>query len=223
QPVYALNFVNERFDPDESVYYHDYRIVNIADVEKQIEGLELVFIELPKFRPSSRADGRLYDLWLTFLTQIENASERVPQELLDNEVTCDAVRYLERNSYTKSQLETYEKYLDAIRVERTFYVDALAKGWEEGKAEGWEEGKAEGRAEGEAIGWEKGEAIGREKGREEGESIGMAKGEAVGREKGKAEVVISCSRNGIPLEQIQLITGLDRERIEEILHGNNEV
>ncbi|MDR1407487.1 MAG: Rpn family recombination-promoting nuclease/putative transposase, partial [Tannerella sp.] len=136
QPVYALNFVNERFDPDESVYYHDYRIVNIADVEKQIEGLELVFIELPKFRPSSRADGRLYDLWLTFLTQIGNASERVPQELLDNEVTCDAVRYLERNSYTKSQLETYEKYLDAIRVERTFYVDALAKGWEEGKAEG---------------------------------------------------------------------------------------
>ncbi|MDR1407317.1 MAG: hypothetical protein LBJ23_04645, partial [Tannerella sp.] len=158
-------------------------------------------------RPSSRADGRLYDLWLTFLTQIENASERVPQELLDNEVTCAAVRYLERNSYTKSQLETYEKYLDAIRVERTFYVDALAKGWEEGKAEGREEG----------------EAIGREKGREEGEAIGMAKGEAVGREKGKAEVVISCRRNGIPLEQIQLVTGLDRERIEEILHADNEI
>ncbi|MDR1407132.1 MAG: PD-(D/E)XK nuclease family transposase, partial [Tannerella sp.] len=211
-----------RFDPDESVYYHDYRIVNIADVEKQIEGLELVFIELPKFRPSNRADGRLYDLWLTFLTQIGNASERVPQELLDNEVTCAAVRYLERNSYTKSQLETYEKYLDAIRVERTFYVDALAKGWEEGKAEGWEEGraegKAEGREEGEAIGREKGEAIGREKGREEGEVIGIEKGKA----EGKAEVVITCSRNGIPLEQIQLVTGLDRERIEEILQANSE-
>ncbi|MDR1408401.1 MAG: hypothetical protein LBJ23_10220, partial [Tannerella sp.] len=140
-------------------------------------------------------------LWLTFLTQIGNASERVPQELLDNEVTCDAVRYLERTSYTKSQLETYEKYLDAIRVERTFYVDALAKGWEEGKAEGWEEGKAEGRKEGEAIGMAKGEA----------------KGKAEGRAEGKAEVVITCSRNGIPLEQIRLVTGLDLERIEEIL------
>ncbi|MDR1406971.1 MAG: Rpn family recombination-promoting nuclease/putative transposase, partial [Tannerella sp.] len=199
-------------------YYHDYRIVNIADVEKQIEGLELVFIELPKFRPSSRADGRLYDLWLTFLTQIGNASERVPQELLDNEVTCDAVRYLERTSYTKSQLETYEKYLDAIRVERTFYVDALAKGWEEGKAEGREEGKEEGREEGKAIGREEGEAIGMAK----GEAIGLAKGEAAGREKGKAEVVITCRRNGIPLEQIQLVTGLDRERIEEILLADSE-
>ncbi|MDR1407539.1 MAG: hypothetical protein LBJ23_05780, partial [Tannerella sp.] len=111
------------------------------------------------------------------------------------------------NSYTKSQLETYEKYLDAIRVERTFYVDALAKGWEEGKAEGWEEGKAEG----EAIGIEKGKA----KGREEGEAIGI--------EKGKAEVVITCRRNGIPLEQIRLVTGLDRERIEEILRADSDV
>jgi predicted transposase YdaD len=131
----------------------------------------------------------------------------VPQELLDNEVTCAAVRYLERNSYTKSQLETYEKYLDAIRVERTFYVDALAKGWEEGKAEG------------EAIGIEKGKA----EGRAEGKVEGREEGEAIGIEKGKAEVVITCRRNGIPLEQIQLVTGLDRERIEEILRADNEV
>ncbi|MDR1407956.1 MAG: hypothetical protein LBJ23_07920, partial [Tannerella sp.] len=94
------------------------------------------------------------------------------------------------NSYTKSQLETYEKYLDAIRVERTFYVDALAKGWEEGKAEG--------------------------------EAIGIEKGKAEGRAESNAEVVITCRRNGIPLEQIRLVTGLDLERIEEILRANSE-
>ncbi|MDR1381069.1 MAG: Rpn family recombination-promoting nuclease/putative transposase [Tannerella sp.] len=211
QPVYALNFVNDTFDPDESVYYHDYKVVNIANVEKQKEGLELVFIELPKFRPTNRADRKLYDLWLMFLTQIRNASTEVPAELLDNEVVRDAVQYLERNSYTKAQLETYDKYLDAIRVERTFYVDALAKGLKEGEAIGIEKG--------EAIGIEKGEAIGIEK----GEAIGIEKGRAEGKAEGKAEVVIACSRNGFSLEQIQLITGLKKEEIEKILHADNQI
>ncbi|MDR2764216.1 MAG: Rpn family recombination-promoting nuclease/putative transposase, partial [Tannerella sp.] len=74
QPVYALNFVNDTFDPDPDVYYHDYKIVNIENVEKQIEGLELVFIELPKFRPAGRAEKKLFDLWLTFLTGIRAGS-----------------------------------------------------------------------------------------------------------------------------------------------------
>jgi predicted transposase/invertase (TIGR01784 family) len=45
QPVYALSFVNEVFDADPAVFYHDYKIVNIEHTEKRIEGLELVFIE----------------------------------------------------------------------------------------------------------------------------------------------------------------------------------
>ncbi|MDR1454977.1 MAG: hypothetical protein LBJ01_04935, partial [Tannerella sp.] len=141
---------------------------------------------------------KLYDLWLTFLTQIRNASTEVPQELLDNEVVRDAVQYLERNSYTKIQLDAYEKYRDAILVERTFYVDALAKG--------------------EAVGMEKGEAIGIAKGKAEG----RAEGEAIGKAKGKAEVVITCSRNGFSREQIQLITGLSKEAIEQILHADSQ-
>jgi predicted transposase/invertase (TIGR01784 family) len=185
KPVYSLNFINDSFDSDDSVYYHDYRITNVANAKKQIDGIELVFIELPKFRPKNRADSKLYDLWLTFLTQIKNDSEAVPKELMENELTRDAVQCLEQNSYTRVELDTYDKFLDVIRVERTFHVDALAKGM------------AIGKAEGEAIGIEKGKA------------------------EGKAEVVIACSRAGIPLEQIQLVTGLDREKIEEILRVSN--
>jgi predicted transposase/invertase (TIGR01784 family) len=171
QPVYALNFVNDTFDPDPSVYYHDYKIVNIENMEKQIEGLELVFIELPKFRPTNRAEKKLYDLWLTFLTQIKAGTEQVPPELLEEEVTRDAVKYLERNSYTRSELNTYDKYLDIILTTRTYYVDALA----------------EGRAE--------------------------------GREKSLTETVVNSARIGLSSEQIQAITGLSKERVEEILHS----
>jgi predicted transposase/invertase (TIGR01784 family) len=149
QPVFALNFVNDTFDPDPTVYYHDYKIVNIENVDKQIEGLELVFIELPKFIPTNRAEKKLYDLWLTFLTKIKAGAEHVPPELMEEDIIRDAVQRLERNSYTKAELNAYDKYRDIILTTRTYYVDA----WTEGKIEG----KTEGIIEGIEKGIEKGE------------------------------------------------------------------
>jgi predicted transposase/invertase (TIGR01784 family) len=143
QPVYALNFVNDKFDPDPDVYYHDYKIVNVENVEKQIEGLELVFIELPKYTPTNRAEKKLFDLWLTFLTKIKEGTEEIPPELLEEQVTEKAVKYLERNSYTKAELYAYDKYLDVILTTRTYYADAFHEGVAEGIEKGIEKGKAE--------------------------------------------------------------------------------
>ena len=54
QPVYALSIVNEIFDDDaENQYYHHYRLVHNEDSHKIIEGLQLVFVELPKFKPKN--------------------------------------------------------------------------------------------------------------------------------------------------------------------------
>jgi predicted transposase/invertase (TIGR01784 family) len=147
QPVYALSFVNETFDPDPSVYYHDYKIVNIEHTEKRIEGLELVFIELPKFRPGNRAEKRLYDLWLTFLTQVHEEAREIPPELLEEAVTKEAMQYLEASSYTEEQLEMYDRYWDAVRTQRTYIVDALDEGEAIGLQKGIEKGREEGREE----------------------------------------------------------------------------
>jgi predicted transposase/invertase (TIGR01784 family) len=144
QPVYALSFVNDIFDEDRSVYYHDYKIVNIANTEKRIEGLELVFIELPKFRPVNQADKKLFDLWLKFLTEIKESSTNVPPELLDEEITRDALHCLELNSYTRAQLDAYDRYWDIIRTHSTYLEDKI----EEGIAKGIEEGITKGREEG---------------------------------------------------------------------------
>jgi predicted transposase/invertase (TIGR01784 family) len=147
QPVYALNFVNDTFDSDPNVYYHDYKVVNIENVEKQIEGLELVFIELPKYTPTNRYEKKLFDLWLTFLTKIKGGAETVPPELMTERVTREAIKYLERNSYTKAELIAYDKYRDVILTTRTYYVDAFHEGRGEGKAEGIAEGIEKGKAE----------------------------------------------------------------------------
>jgi predicted transposase/invertase (TIGR01784 family) len=135
QPVYALNFVNEIFEPETAEHYHDYKIVNINDSSRQIEGLELIFIELPKYRPTGRAEKRLYDLWLKFLTAIKNDTEEVPAELYEEALTSEALQYLERNAYSKGQLETYDRYWDIIRTARTLQLDAEAKGRAEGEEE----------------------------------------------------------------------------------------
>ena len=137
QPVYALNFVNEVFERSpgmENEYYHHYKIVNIKDTEKQIEGLEFVFIELPKFKPQNRAEKKLHELWLCFLTEINEGTEEAPKELLENEDIREAVSYMEVAAYTKEQLFTYDNRKIDILTERSIIDDALMKGETIGEA-----------------------------------------------------------------------------------------
>ena len=153
-PVYALNFVNDTFEKSPEMkdeYYHYYKIVNVKDTEKQIEGLEFLFVELPKFKPQNRAEKRLHELWLRFLTEINESTREVPKELLENELTREAVSYMEMGAYTKEQLITYDKWLINAMTERSMLSDALRKG----EAIGLEKGKELGIEEGKAIGEQK--------------------------------------------------------------------
>jgi predicted transposase/invertase (TIGR01784 family) len=129
QPVYSLNLVNKNFEPTEE-FYHHYKIVNIADTEKQIKGLEFVFVELPKFKPQNISEKKLMVLWLRYLTEISD-SDNIPSELLENKEISKAIQYLEESSYTKAELEIYDKVQDAIRTHLTYLYDAK----EEGKRE----------------------------------------------------------------------------------------
>lgn len=51
--------------------------------EKIIEGLHLIFVELPKFKPHNFSEEKMQVLWLRFLTEMGGA-RKVPQEFLDN-------------------------------------------------------------------------------------------------------------------------------------------
>jgi predicted transposase/invertase (TIGR01784 family) len=138
QPVYSLNFVNETFEKSPEMrdeYYHHYKIVNIKNTEKQIKGLEFVFIELTKFSPQNRAEQKLHELWLRFLTEINESTSEAPIELLENSETKEAVGYLEIGAYTKEQLFTYDKVRDGILTERSVLSDAKREGLEQGREE----------------------------------------------------------------------------------------
>jgi predicted transposase/invertase (TIGR01784 family) len=146
QPVYALNFVNDIFEKSPEMineYYHYYKIVNIKNTEKQIKGLEFLFIELPKYKPVNLAEKKLYDLWMLFLTQVNEKTDDIPPELLENDETREAVNYARRAAYSKQQLEAYDKWIINIMTERSILSNALNAGKKEGREEGRKEEKIE--------------------------------------------------------------------------------
>jgi len=140
-PVYGLGIVNAIFDRSTEEWFHHYRTVNIKNTSKVLEGLELVFLELPKFKPQTLEHRKMGVLWLRFLREINEKMVDVPQEFTDNPELSRAMELAQESSYTPAELEAYDKYWDAVRVEKTLTIDAFQEGKTEGKAEGRNEEK----------------------------------------------------------------------------------
>ena len=136
QPVYALSLVNEIFEPDMQSFYHHYKIVHAEQSDKLIEGLEFIFVELPKFKPQKISEKRLQVLWLRYLTEIKDGTSEIAIELLSDPETKEAVDYLQESAFSKAELEYYDKYWDSIQTEKTLYEGAERKGKIEGRNEG---------------------------------------------------------------------------------------
>lgn len=188
QPVYALSLVNAIFEPEmPDVYYHHYNLVHRDDTKKQLEGLEFIFIELPKFKAKKISEKKLSVLWLRFLTEIGEQTEHVPKDLMDEKEISKALQLLETKGFSQAELEYYDRYWDSISTEKTLYSAHELKG------------KEEGLKEGEEIGIKKGEEIGIKKGEEKIKQI--AKNLRVA---------------GMPIDEISSITGLSNKDIEKL-------
>ena len=144
QPVYSLNLVNDIFEPElKDEFYHYYRLVHMEHTNKVIEGLHLIFVELPKFKPHNYSEKKMQVLWLRYLTEINEDTREIPKELLANPELKKAVNALEESAFTDAQLAGYEKFWDIISVEKTLYNSAIRKGMEKGIKEGIKEGHKE--------------------------------------------------------------------------------
>ena len=148
QPVYSLNLVNEVFMKDyPQEFIHNFNIVHDLHSNEIINGLHFTFVELPKFKPQNVKEKKMAVLWLKFLTEINEDTVEVPQELLDNPETSKALQTVEMSAMTKEELWAYEDFWDKLGAERLLFVDSNKISREKGRAEGRAEGIAEGRAE----------------------------------------------------------------------------
>ena len=103
-------------------------------MEKVIDGLHLVFVELPKFfaeqsgkaerKPHTISEKKMQVLWLRFLTEIGEDTKEVPTELIENAEVKQAIEIVEESAYTDEELAQYDKFWGAIRVEQAFVDEA---------------------------------------------------------------------------------------------------
>jgi predicted transposase/invertase (TIGR01784 family) len=203
QPVYALNILDDIFvSPEKNPhYYHHYSIIHTEDPDEKLEGLEFVFIELPKFVPRNLAQKRMAILWLRFLTEVKDREDADYAELRSS---CDelsqALDILKESSFTIGELDHYDRFWDSVRKEKT-YADERA-----------ELAQKEGFSKGEEIGLAK------------GEEIGLAKGEEIGKELGKAELtekmILKCHHKGMTVAEIADLTDVVAEDVLAILRKN---
>lgn len=111
QPIYSLNLVNEIYGrnlPDG--FYHHYRQVYLENTNKMIDGLELVFVQLPKFVPSACIKKDMRSLWLRYLLEIEYRTRKIPSDLLEVPLIRKACDLLEESNFTEAQYYVYEKF-----------------------------------------------------------------------------------------------------------------
>lgn len=196
QPVYSLNLVNEVFEPSLDGYYHYYRMVHEEHSDRIINGLHLVFVELPKFVPHTYKEKKMHVLWLRYLTEINEKTREVPEELLASPEIKKAVTALEESAFTDAQLLGYEKFWDIISVEKTLYNSAERRGI----AAGLKEGMAKGIEEGMAKGIEK----------------GIEKGMKEGKKEEQLAIAANMKKENMPIALIAKITELTKEEIENL-------
>ena len=116
-----------------------------------IEGMHILFFELPKFKPQTITEKKMEVLWLRFLTEIDEKTKRAPAELLENAELNKALEIVEEAAYSEAEMNSYDKFWDAVSWENT--MENKIKRREE---QALKEGEARGLSKGEAIGLEKG-------------------------------------------------------------------
>ena len=127
-PVYGLALVNERFEETTPDWFHHYRLTNTKNLDKTLEGIELVFLELPKFNPKTLEDRKVGVLWMRFLRETGTGLDTIPEEFRESPEVVKAMELAQESAYTRAELEAYDEYLDAVRVAQTVINDALEKG-----------------------------------------------------------------------------------------------
>jgi len=139
--VFSVNILNDIYQDGNNNNYHRYKMSEVGNPNHVISGIEILCIELPKFKPEDYAQKTMLKLWQSFLTSInaKTGQEEISDELMANEEVKEALD-LCRN-LTEEERGYYDGFwgMEFLRKDRDMTVEKI----------GIEKGRAEGRAEGE--------------------------------------------------------------------------
>jgi predicted transposase/invertase (TIGR01784 family) len=131
--VIALTIVNFKMFEYEK-YKSNYILLEKEEFTKYSGDVELIFIELPKFKKSLEECKDIEDKWLYFIKHSEDLSV-IPKNC-ENEIK-DAYEIANTANFSLDELELQRKRKEFIYIQR----NSIEKAKREGHQEGFEEGK----------------------------------------------------------------------------------
>jgi len=130
-PVIALTFTDFRMFEDSEASISHFRLIERKRFIEYSDDVELIFVELPKFKKTLEMLETIKDKWIYFL---KNAGDLnyIPETLSDPciEKAFDTVN---EAALTKEELELQEKRYDYIRMQKGSLVLAREQGLEQGQ------------------------------------------------------------------------------------------
>jgi predicted transposase/invertase (TIGR01784 family) len=143
-PVIALTIVNfEMFDYEK--YKSNYILLEKEDFIEYSGDVELIFIELPKFKKSLEECKDIEDKWLYFIKNSEDLSV-IPKDC-ENEIK-DAYKIANTANFTLDELELQRKRKEFIYIQKSSITKAKREGLEQGIKQGIEQGVKQGIEQG---------------------------------------------------------------------------
>lgn len=129
KPIYTLSLINDVAFPElPEEFYHEFVPMHKNHTDEIIEDFEMIFVELPKFKPSSWKDRKMAVLWLRFLTEIDEHTKDAPTDLAADTLVAKALELVEESAYSDAELLAIDKYWDQISRERTALNAAERRG-----------------------------------------------------------------------------------------------
>lgn len=144
--VYGLALLAHNFRPDDPNWLHHYKMTHQTSSES-LNDMQLIFVELPKFKLQTTSAKRLAILWLRFMSEISEETRVVDPELLSVPEIQEAIMLSEESSYNRAELDAYHSYWDSVSSEKTLLSGKFKLGLEKGHQQGLQQGIEKGRME----------------------------------------------------------------------------
>lgn len=175
------------------------------------DDLELIFVELPKFRKDESQLADMLDKWCYFLRYAKRL-HAIPAALAGEKAIEHAFLIANRAQLSPEELELQERREMFIQDQRGMREKAL----QDGKLQGLELGLQQGLQQGLEQGLEQGKQIGIE----EGKTLGLEQGKALGLEQGALQKARDMARSmkarGMDEAMIADIAGLSQQEVRDL-------
>ena len=141
-PVIALTITDFEMFPGNDHILSRYRLKEKDDLTDYSDDIELVFVELPKFKKTLDDLETLVDKWLYFLKSA-NQLESVPPQMGEISAINHAFTVAKQSRLSRKELEVLEKREMFLHDNR----NAILKAKQDGEIKGRQEGRQEERLE----------------------------------------------------------------------------